>query len=353
MTKHLLFLFKGGVRNYLLIFLIFILSSCQTTALFQFESLKAPKIIIPPDVKTFGFVDRNTSFDIDSVSNYYKMNDIITIDSSNYDSIRSLNCYLGLRENLSEYLGADSIPFIKLPHKHFTGDRVYKPMEWTQVDSICESTGSDVLVCLEDILIFNEYKIISEEENWGITDIKYYSVWRIYDPLLQKLHDERILMDSLYSEVSSSSYQRLVEEKLPSRKEISAEVAYEIGRKYANLISPQWTNITREYFIGGDQDFILARYYLENDNLEQSIAIWEKLVESNDLKISARAAYNLAMAYELKNDFEQANHWMRKSVTQYRKMKKEPSEFKKVKKYFKQLTQRTQNNFLLDKFFGE
>jgi len=349
------FIYKSKIlwRYYGVVFSLFLLSSCQTTALYQFEGLRAPDIIIPPDVKTYGFVDRNTSFDIDTLNQYFKLNTLSFLDSINYDSIKALNCHSGLSENLSEYLAVDTIPFVQLPSKYILGNRNYDPMPWEQVDSICELTGSDVLICLEDIQIFNKYDVIEEEEYWGLTDINYYSIWRIYDPLVKKYHDERIITDSLYTEVNSTSHQKLVEEKLPKRLELMSEVSYEIGKQYAELISPAWKNMPRKYFVAGDKDFGLARYYLENDNLDQSMLLWEKLSKSEKVKIAGRAAYNMAMGYELKEEFSKANHWMRKSINFYRKLEKKPSEYKIVKEYYKLLTERTQNNYRLDKFFGE
>jgi len=353
MTNYFIHKSKILWRYYCVVFSLFLLSSCQTTALYQFEALRAPDIIIPPDVKTYGFVDRNTNFDIDTLGQYFKLNTLNYFDSTNYDSIKAENCHLGLSENLSEYLEVDTIPFIQLPPKYIVGDRNFEPMSWAQVDSVCELTGSDVLICLEDIQIFNKYEVLEEEEYWGITDINYYSIWRIYDPLVKKYHDERIITDSLFTEVNSTSHKTLVEEKLPRRITLMSEVSYEIGRQYAELISPTWNTISRKYFSAGDKDFGLARYYLENDDLEQSMLLWEKLSKSEKVKIAGRAAYNMAMGYELKEEFSKANHWMRKSINFYRKFEKKPSEYKIVKEYYKLLTERTQNNYRLDKFFGE
>lgn len=345
-TKNLYYRLIG------LVLLLFSASGCQTVALFEFESLEAPKVVLPPDIKTIGFVDRNLNFEVDTVSEYYLTNSVVLKDTNNYDEIRSINCHLGLSENLSYLYSIDSISFTRLPKKRLSGDRVYPPISWQLVDSICELTRSDILICLEDIQIFNEYEIISGDENWGVTDIKYFVVWRIYDPLLQKFHDERVISDSLYTEVNSNSYTKLVEEKIPNREEINAEISYEIGRNYANLISPVWKKFIRNYFITGHSDFTLANYYFNNDGIDQAIEIWKKHTESENKKLAGRASYNLALAYELKEDFKEANHWMRKSISIYRSMDKIPSEFKYAKDYFKNLTMRTQNNYLLDKFFG-
>jgi tetratricopeptide (TPR) repeat protein len=274
-------------------------------------------------------------------------------DTVNHDDVRALNAYLGLSENLSNYYALDSVSYTRLPLTYLEGARRYDPIPWERVDSICESTGSDILVCMEDLQIFNEYETYKGEENWGVTDIKYFVVWRIYDPLHQKFHDERVITDSLYTEISSLSYAKLLEEKMPTRQEINGEVAYEVGRNYANLISPTWKSFTRKYFVAGHQEFSLAHYYLNNDDVDRAIEIWERHAGSEDKKLAGRSSFNLALAYELKEDFKKASHWIRKSIKTYRAMDKQPAEYKYIKEYYKELTLRTQNNYLLDKFFGK
>ncbi|WP_282125129.1 DUF6340 family protein [Marinifilum flexuosum] len=353
MTKQISFT-KRNFRKFLLLGVLpIIFAGCQTMALYDFEGLKAPKVIIPPDVKTIGFVDRNLSFDLDTLSKYYEVNNLTLKDSVDYSEIRAINCHLGLNENLSAYFELDSVSYTRLPENHVVGDRHYDPMSWDRVDSICESNGSDILICLEDLQISNEYEIIEGEENWGITDVKYFAVWRIYDPLSQKFHDVRMIADSLFTETSSYSYTKLIEEKMPKRAEINAEVAYDVGRDYADLISPSWISFTRKYFIAGHQDFSFASYYLNNDSVDQAIEMWKKHVDSDDKKLAGRACYNMALAYELKEEYQEASSWVRRAIKKYREIDKEPKEFKYVKEYYKELIGRTQNNYLLDKFFGK
>ncbi|WP_321308495.1 DUF6340 family protein [Marinifilum fragile] len=353
MTKQISFT-KPKFRKFLLLGILPILfAGCQTMALYNFEGLKAPQIIIPPDVKTIGFVNRNLSFDIDTISEYYELNKILYKDTVNYDEVRAMNSYYGLSENLSEYFSLDTVSYTRLPEQHISGERKYDPISWEKIDSICNETGSDILVCLEDLQIFNEFETIQGEVFWGIIDVKYFVVWRIYDPLLKKYHDTRIIADSLYTEESAYSYDRLMKEKMPSRQKINADVSYEIGRNYADLISPQWISFTRKYFISGHQDFSLASYYLNNNSIDQAMEVWKKHVESDDKKLAGRASYNLALAYELKEEFQEASHWARRAIKKYQELEKEPKEFKFIKEYYKELISRTQNDYLLDKFFGK
>lgn len=337
----------------LFIALAFATSSCQTYALYNFQSLTAPDVIIPADVKSIGFVDRNISFPLDTISQLFTLDERVLNDTTDYSDEIAKNCYVGFAENLSEDVLIDTIQFIQLDEKLLMGERNYSVLSWVAVDSICEKTGSDILVCLEDIQMFTKYSIYNDQGYYGTTDIKHFSVWRIYDPLYQNIIDEKLTLDSLFTESFSNSYNALVEKELPSRREIFQDVSYKIGSKYGQQLSPVWNDITRKYFISGDARLAAARYYIDLDDWEKAINLWKELAVEEDLKLAGRACYNLALASEIKEEFNIANSWIRKSIASYKKMKTLPSEFKEVEKYTMQLVLRTQNKIRLNKFLGE
>lgn len=340
-------------RIFIIVVSLSLLSSCQTLSVYSFQGLNAPSVIIPSDVKTIGFVDRNTSFKIDTTSQHFVLNNTNLVDTVDRSNDISSNCYLGFRENLSEYLSVDSIPFVRLNKIEMEGDRDYSPMKWELVDSICAKTGSDVLICLEDIQLYCKYTVVTDVIHYGITDANYFAVWRIYDPLNQKYIDEQIVIDSLFSEVTSSSYNKLIEEKLPSRNELFKDVSYQIGNNYANLLSPEWSDITRKYFVSGDDRLAIAKYYIDQEDWDRSILLWTEISNEDNYKLAGRACYNLAVAYEIKGDFGIANQWIRKSIFYYKNLKSLPSEFKLVSAYTLELIERTKNKKRLDLFFGE
>ncbi|MBI9059407.1 MAG: hypothetical protein JEZ01_16715 [Labilibaculum sp.] len=329
------------------------LTSCQSYSLYHFQGLEAPSIVIPSDVKTIGFVDRNTSFEIDSLNKIYMVDDNVIRDSTDYTEVIAKNCYVGFIESFSDDLGIDSINYISLNAEVVDGGRDYSPLKWNIVDSICSKTTSDILICLEDIQIFNKYSIIINEGYYGITDINHFSAWRVYDPLDQSIIDEQIVQDSLFTEELSYSYNKLIAEKLPKRSEIFRDVAYEIGSNYADLFIPKWINLKRKYFISGDNRLSVAKYYLAQENWDAMIILWKEIANEDDDKLAGRACYNLALAYEVKEDFMAANQWIRKSIFHYKKMKSKSVEFEMVKEYTMELIKRTKNKKKLDLFFKE
>lgn len=353
MNKHSSVVIASMKRIFSIVASLVLLSACQTFSVYSFQGLNAPSVIIPADVKTIGFVDRNTSFKIDTVSQYYFVNKELLNDTTDYSTDITTNCYLGFTENLSEYLVMDSIPFIQLDKKEMLGDRDYQPMKWELVDSICEKTGSDILICLEDMQLYNKYTVFEDVLFYGVTDANYFAVWRIYDPLNKIYVDEQVQIDSLFSEVTASSYSQLLSEEFPKRRELFKDVSYQVGNQYADLLSPKWIDITRKYFVAGDDRLATSKYYIDQEDWDTAISLWTEISNEGNDKLAGKACFNLAVAYEIKGDFTQANYWIRNSIFHYKTLKSLPSEFKIVTNYTLELMKRTENKKKLDLFFGE
>lgn len=334
--------------------LMLLLPACKTISTVQFQALEAPDIVIPSDVSRIAFVDRNQHFPSDSVIHYYSVTSVSIKDTIDHTQNMSLNCYQGFIENLSEFWSQDSIPFIRLPRKMMPDTtRHFTPLSWETVDSICQASQSDVLVVLEDILAFNKHEIVEGDDYWAFTDVHYYGKWRIYDPLYKKFYDDRLLVDSLFMEVTDGSFNKLVNEKLPSREQMLNDAAYELGRSYVDLISPKWVDVSRNYFVSGDKRLSAALYFMNKNEFDSAISIWKSLINMNDLKLAGRAAYNLAVVHEMKGDLKNAMGWIRKSIYLYKSMKNRPDEYKEIEAYTLVLNSRWDNGKKIKRFFGE
>ncbi len=344
-----------------LISLVILSPACKTISQVQFQVLEAPKVVLPADVNRLAFVYRNQHFPSDSVAQYYSISKVSVKDSVDHTQDMPLNCYQGFVENLSEFWPQDSIPFISLPKKMMPDTvRYFTPLSWNMVDSLCQASQTDVLIVLEDLQAFNKHEIVEEDVYWASTEIHFYGKWRIYDPLYQKIYDDRLIVDSLFLESSDSNIERLVSEKLPKREELLNDASYELGRTYVDLISPKWQDVSRNYFVSGDKRLSTAPYFINKNEFDTAIKMWESLTrmgdnisKEKDLKLAGRAAYNLAVVYEMKGDLKKARSWVRKAVYFYKKMKNRPSEYKEIEAYSLALNSRWLNGEKIKLFFGE
>ncbi|MDE5423595.1 tetratricopeptide repeat protein [Ancylomarina sp. DW003] len=337
-----------------IIALVFASSACKTISQVQFQTLEAPEIVLPSDVNNLAFVDRNLSFPADSIAQYYFVTGVSIKDSIDHTQNMSLNCYQGFTENISEFWPQDSIPFVRLPHKMMPDTiRHFTPLSWNVVDSLCKETKSDVLVVLEDIQAFNKQNMEEGDVYWAFTEIQYYGIWRIYDPLYQKIYDDRILVDSLFLETSDSNVEKLVNEKLPKREELLNDASYELGRSYVDLISPKWTDVKRSYFVSGDKRLSTALYFMNKNEFDTAINMWKSITQEKNMKLAGRAAYNLAVVHEMKGELKEARSWIRKAIYFYKKIKNIPDEYKEIEAYALALNSRWVNGKKIKQFFGE
>ena len=339
---------------FVVILLVASMPACKTISSVQFQTLEAPQVVLPSDVSRVAFVDRNQHFPSDSVMNYYSVTGVLIKDTIDHTKNMSFSCYQGFVENLSEFWSQDSIPFIRLP-KEVMPDTIrhFTPLSWETVDSICQTSQSDVLVVLEDIKAFNKHDIVEGDAYWAFTEVNYYGRWRIYDPLYKKFYDERLLVDSLFMETSDASFNKLVSEKLPDREQMLNDAAYELGRTYVDLISPRWVDVSRKYFVSGNKRLSAALYYMNKNEFDKAISLWESLTREKDLKLAGRAAYNLAVVHEMKGDLKNAMGWIRKSIYLYKSMKNRPDEYKEIEAYTLVLNSRWDNGKKIQRFFGE
>ena len=57
----------------------------------------------------------------------------------------------------------------------------------------------------------------------------------------------------------------------------------------------------------------LAKSYVKKGDWDAAIEIWMPLTDDQDVKISARAAFNMALASEIKGGLETAIEWAKKA----------------------------------------
>lgn len=264
-----------------------------------YEVLKPASNPLPKDVKTLLFVYRNISFGADSITHFYQYNDETFLDTADYKKQIVNAAYEGFRSVMSKHYTLDTIPLLILPSSEGNVDRSIAPMDWGQVDVICEKNKSDILVSLDDVTIFNNYITWYDGlEHNGLADISAFHSWTIYDPLSRKYLLEETKLDSLQVHKTSYGLERLLSQELPHREEIMKIVAFSLGEKLAKKLVPQWETVYREYYNSGNRAMRAAADKVQAKKWEEALAIWEAMPEDVGQKHKARAAFNRAIVFE-------------------------------------------------------
>ena len=180
---------------------------------------------------------------------------------------------------------------INLGLKDMSGDT---PIKSDIIDSICEEYGADGLIALE---------LFDSDSYYSSSSAEVKTQWRIYYPNERKIIDEFIV----YSGANDHSFSSMVPAAFSS---ISKAGAYG-AQLYFNRIAPNFTREARYYYTKGSHEMKAAKKSVKRRNWDQAIYYWEVETESQtNQKNEGKAAYNLALAYEIKEDFDKALEWI-------------------------------------------
>lgn len=170
------------------------------------------------------------------------------------------------------------------------------PLSQHVVDSICNEYGVDGLLSLE---------YFDSDDFYSNAYVKTF--WRVY----LKGENTPIIETRISSNGSSYYYFSF---SPPKYAQISRAGAQGALYFYEQIVPPKLRE-NRRYYTGGSKEMRMGKKAFKSKDIDQAIYFWEVEAESQtDKKISARAAYNLALAYEVKGDLDAAIHWAETSI---------------------------------------
>lgn len=133
-------------KLFVIVTLLVCFSSCGTNIM-TMSVTEPPSVIIPSSIKRVGIVNRTTLSADNKVFN--KIDEILSIEGKELDSIGAQNCILGLYNALNqvkrfEYVVYDSTKLI-----NSALNSAAPPLTWAEVSNICNRQQSEVLFVLE------------------------------------------------------------------------------------------------------------------------------------------------------------------------------------------------------------
>jgi hypothetical protein len=200
------------------------------------------------------------------------------------------------------------------------------PLAWNEVKSICGSYDCDALLVLETfdsdsrVLFGPPVARTRKVKGIKVKELRYpatlimelESGWRIYDVNKEKIIDENKYVEIKEFNAWGSSTEQ-AQLNLPSKSIAIKQAGINAGEKYGFRISPIWLKVNRTYYIGKHEDLKDARQYVKSGDWATAIEIWLPLTEDEDLKIANRAAFNMALASEIKGSLKIAIDWAKKA----------------------------------------
>lgn len=224
-----------------------------------------------------------------------------------------------------------------------------------QVNELCAETGTDAVLSFDRLLFHMNKEVIRMEGDLFAGDIGVRIVGTIrgYLPELNKPFATVLVEDSLFWEdVAESTL--LLNAYLPEATEALRIAGSYIGTKAAPCFVPHWNDDTRWFFKAQGSRWKEAAAYAAADKWSDALILWRSLYDrSTRPEEKAKAASNIALAYEMGTYLKEALEWAEKSYQLFREKKGEENPSVKMQAlYVEALKARIHSDRKLNRQFG-
>lgn len=313
--------FKKNINYAIIILLIVFSTSCISTKTLTIEIPQQSKKELPSSIQSLTLVNRTvdykfTNLDSDSLQQiFYNQN--FNTDTVINDIQASDTTIKALGELLFESGRYDFV----IPKKRFLNFKrnsfLNVEMPWKEVRELCETYNTDAVLSLDHF----KTRVATDYEKNSLYDprsdgfatssyakmkIYYEALFRVYDPVQEKVLTREFLRDTLVWEDMDFSTRALFERFTPVKTALS-EAGIAIALDFAGKISTVWHEERRNYFPSGDSNLKQAAKFVTNGNWETAMALWNDTAEKTKSKaLKSKAELNIAIAYELQGDLNKA-----------------------------------------------
>jgi len=279
---------KTKITVLLLVLCLF--SACTTLQTISFERLQAADVSYPDQVRTVGVINYapQDKQERDSILGLWNGDGMVTVES--------LAREIAATDYFNQVVVCDSAL-----RPVGMGNEEILPM--SQADSLIQALGVDMLFAVEQVRI--ELKEGSLFHTELMMDVP--AVDGVITPLVRAYVSGRSA--PLFSISKTDTICWVVSPEL-TFGQIIQEASDFAATLPVSYLLPHWKEMNRYYFDGGNMEMRDAGVYIREQNWEGAAALWQKLHDGRKGKVKMRAAYNLALNYELQGDYERAKEYL-------------------------------------------
>lgn len=297
-------------RTIILFFLLIIFgTSCTVYKEYPIDVFKPGEISVPPNVENIALVYRNFKYPNDTMLNYYRANHQLRKakgDQANLDSVLANICLQELASQLKSKNVYNQISIFTDVFKSHSAEKL-AALSPDLVDKLTGSVNADLLVSLE---LYSSFYSEINDPGEDSREVITAAVWATYDPYSGKIIDRKPMIDTLYWDSYDNQGNYRKNTKLPPRVTALKIAAQMAGENYSKRFFASWENVKRMYSIPPLPDFEAAEKYLLKNEWNNAILLWMRYADEKNGKLAVNARYNLALAYEMKDDIEAAVNWI-------------------------------------------
>lgn len=300
------------LKNLPVYILVLFLVSCTVYREYQIEVYNPGEADIPQYAKKAAIIYRNFKYAGDTLQHYYK-NDFQLVkvknDPPGLDSILTAGCINKLAATLKANNVFEEIYTFpnNIFEQHYENRMTDLPPDL--IERLTNVSESDLLIVLETYSsFFSVYPQSYDAPKSG--EVISVAVWGIYDPVKKSIIERKSIIDTVFWNGYDSMGNYIKGFSLPARPEALKIAASLAGENYGKRFYADWQTVGRMYSVPPLPDFSEAAYLLEEGKVDKAIVLWEKYAGNSNGKMAINARYNLALAYELKDDLKTAQKWL-------------------------------------------
>jgi len=280
------------------------LLSCATLSTLKIDVLRPANFSVPPEILSVVVVDNALPFRDDKLPRTYGTDESSEIDTLWFDGV-SLIAAQTFANELKDQNFFDTVYFyptslnrnIKNPHLGEIPNSL--------VDNLCKTYNAQAVISLELFNCLARY----HTKPLGYDPSDFTDLYMVYLSLKSALYWKMYLPNGIVLDAHLQRDSIYWESSLPSVKDAIQTMAWHMGEKAIKRVAPYWETIERQYYSGGNSYFLRARDLQEANNWDEAAKVWYYIYENNKRKVKARAAFNLALSYEVRGNFDEAIAW--------------------------------------------
>jgi len=303
--------------------------------------IRPSELILPEHVRTIALIDRT----VQAENPQNKLEQIITGEVMHQDEQAIIRVNDGFIEACSGMNRFQPVRTAERYVSNCTKTTFPTPFDWNTISDICNKHQTDALLSIEifdtDFILTNSPVKLDVKDDKGnlSTRVEFKATGvavihigiRLYDASNRIILDEYQTNYRLNFDAQAGTLQAALNQLLDKVEAVN-RASFDAGFIYGQRITPTYYKVTRYFFDKPKKELGAGVRYSEVADWQGAINAWLRVVEKGDRKEAGRAAYNIAVAYEVLGDLEEAKKWAARSHTEF--------EEKDADEYYKLLTDR-------------
>ena len=301
------------------LFLFLVLgTACAPMKEIDIQVMVPAEITLPLNVNEIAFLNRSIIPRLMDPDSTHRTDEEYFI----MDTIMNNWIFLAIRKSMQEspLFDLDTLSILRSRRYDTTG--LLDPLPPSQLQRLKQIHPADAIISLEfyNLVDSSSVKMVSVLDEYGYPGyaIEAYlglytvSLWRIYDMTKDSILDVYTIRDSVDWYNTEAIYDDAVE-GLPSAVDAIRAAAFNTGAIYGERICPSWVSTQRYYYSSGGKAMRQASKKADLEDWQGAAFIWNEISSGENPRAAAKASFNLALVYEMEDQYLSALDWALKS----------------------------------------